>query len=77
MLTTTFFQAFVQAPRATRCSLLRLIAKVIVTRFRNQRQYRHLQELPDYLLEDIGVTRAQAGRAACYPALTGRLARPR
>jgi uncharacterized protein YjiS (DUF1127 family) len=77
MLTTNFFSAFALAPRTPRSSLFRLIAKAIFTHFRNQRQYRQLQELPYYLLEDIGLTHAQAGRAVWYPALTDHSAPPR
>ena len=77
MLTTNFFCAFALAPRTPRSSLFRPIAKAIFTHFRNQRQYRQLQELPDYLLEDIGLTRAQAGRATWYPALIDRSVQPR
>jgi uncharacterized protein YjiS (DUF1127 family) len=77
MLTTNFFSAFVLAQRTPRSSLFRLIAKAITTNFRNQRQYRQMQQLPDYLLEDVGLTRAQVGRAVWYPALTDRSAPPR
>ena len=74
MLTTNFFSAFALAQRTPHSSLFRLIAKAIFAHFRNQRQYRQLQQLPDYLLEDVGLTRAQAGRAAWHPALSDRSA---
>ncbi|WP_170831443.1 DUF1127 domain-containing protein [Jannaschia faecimaris] len=77
MLTTTLVRAFPLAPRTPSSNLFRLIARAVFTHLRNQRQYRQLHELPDYLLEDIGLTRAQAGRAAWEPALTDRSASPR
>lgn len=32
--------------------------------FRNKRQYRELEQLPDYLLEDVGLTRADISAAS-------------
>jgi uncharacterized protein YjiS (DUF1127 family) len=32
--------------------------------FRNERQYRELERLPDYLLKDVGLTRADISAAS-------------
>ncbi|WP_417408934.1 DUF1127 domain-containing protein [Hoeflea sp.] len=40
------------------------IARSVCQHLRNRRDYRHLQELPDYMLDDIGLTRADVRSAA-------------
>ncbi len=40
------------------------IARSVRKHIRNRRDYRHLQELPDYMLDDIGLTRGDVQRAA-------------
>jgi uncharacterized protein YjiS (DUF1127 family) len=40
------------------------IARSVRQHLRNRRDYRHLQELPDYMLDDIGLTRGDIRSAA-------------
>ncbi len=40
------------------------IARLVRQHLRNRRDYRHLQELPDYMLDDIGLTRGDIRSAA-------------
>ena len=40
------------------------IARSVRQHLRNRRDYRHLQELPDYILDDIGLTRGDVRSAA-------------
>lgn len=63
MLTHTFFDSFTgtrhgSGPSRERLSLLRLIGH-LRDHFRARRQYREIMEMPDYLFEDIGLTRWQ------------------
>lgn len=68
MMTTYFFTAFTQqrlrGARGTLRSQVPLgwLGKLRQYR-RHQAQYRHLEELPDYLLEDVGLTRSDIRRA--------------
>ncbi|UUX48948.1 DUF1127 domain-containing protein [Nisaea acidiphila] len=43
--------------------LFRSLAK----HFRDQRDYEHLRDLPDYLLKDIGISRQEIGEKDPYP----------
>ena len=55
-------------PESGRDASIRMTARAVVTieriarsvrqHLRNRRDYRHLLELPDYMLDDIGLTRA-------------------
>lgn len=40
---------------------LRLLRN-IATHLRDQRDYEHLRDLPDYLLKDIGITRSELAK---------------
>ncbi len=40
------------------------IARLVRQHLRNRRDYRYLQELPDYMLDDIGLTRGDIRSAA-------------
>ncbi|MEQ9490062.1 MAG: DUF1127 domain-containing protein [Alphaproteobacteria bacterium] len=44
------------------------LIRSIRTYLQNRRDYRHVLDLPDYLLKDIGVTRAEV-KAAIRPSL--------
>jgi len=41
---------------------LRQFIRAFCNHFRDQRQYRDLEHLPDYLLDDVGLTRADINR---------------
>lgn len=40
------------------------IARLVRQSLRSRRDYRHLQELPDYMLDDTGLTRGDVQSAA-------------
>jgi uncharacterized protein YjiS (DUF1127 family) len=40
------------------------IARLVRQHLRNRRDYRYLQDLPDYMLDDIGLTRGDVRRTA-------------
>ncbi len=44
--------------------MIQRIARSVRQHFRNRRDYRYLQELPDYMLDDIGLTRGDVRSAA-------------
>ena len=45
-------------------STIQRIARSVRQNLRSRRDYRHLQELPDYMLYDIGLTRGDVRSAA-------------
>lgn len=44
--------------------MIQRIAQSVRQHLRNRRDYRYLQELPDYMLDDIGLTRGDVRSAA-------------
>ena len=65
MLPTRYFasQRTRRPRRALSAGLALKVADAARSRFRRQRDYRRLLELPDYLLDDVGLTRAEISAA--------------